>query len=135
MFVLPTITAPAARNRATTGASVLAGGASSSALEPDKVVSPATSHRFLIDTGNPASGEDTRPALRCRSLASAAASACVFQVLMKTRLPSPLGSSMRAKAASVSVREVVRPAASSAASCRIVGFAWGLAIGAPYFAL
>ena len=76
MLVLPTITAPAARSRATTGASCKAGCASSSAREPDSVVSPATSHRFLIDTGMPASGPGTIPALRSVSLASAAASAC-----------------------------------------------------------
>jgi hypothetical protein len=75
MLVLPTITAPAARRRATTGASCWAGGASSSAVEPASVVSPATLHRFLIDTGRPASGEGTMPALRSASLASAAARA------------------------------------------------------------
>ena len=123
MLVLPTMTAPAARRRATTGASSVAGLASSSALEPESVVSPATSHRFLIETGMPASGEGTRPALRIVSLASAAASAWSFQTFTKARLPSPFGSAMRASASSVSLREVVRPAARSAASWVIVGLA------------
>src|SRR5882757_1443587 len=128
MLVLPTITAPAARSRATTGASSLAGGASSSALEPASVVSPRTLQRFLTDTGIPASSEGTMPAKRSASLASAAASAASRQTLTKARLPSPLGSSMRARAASVSLRELTRPAASSAARCRMVGLSGGVAI-------
>ena len=36
-----------------------AGGASSSAFEPARVTSPATSNRSLIETGSPASGEAT----------------------------------------------------------------------------
>ena len=59
MLVRPTSTAPAARSRATTGASRAAGGRSSSAFEPASVTSPATSNRSLIDTGSPASGEAT----------------------------------------------------------------------------
>src|ERR1051325_10599409 len=129
MLVLPTITAPAARSRATTGASALAGGASSSALEPASVVSPATLHKFLIDTGMPASGEGTRPALRWTSLASAAASAWSRHTLMNARPPSPLGSAMRPSACSVRAREVVRPAARSAASCRMVGFTYFGSLG------
>src|SRR5215468_6776247 len=44
---------------------------------------------------------------------------------MKARWPSPLGSAMRASASSVSLREVVRPLASSWASCWIVGWVIG----------
>jgi hypothetical protein len=43
MLVRPTITAPAARRRATAGASAFAGAASASSFEPARVGSPATS--------------------------------------------------------------------------------------------
>lgn len=47
------------RRRATIGGIRLGWGISSSAFEPAKMRSPATSNRSLIDAGNPASGEAT----------------------------------------------------------------------------
>ncbi len=63
MLVRPIRMAPAARSRATTGASHIAGGWSSSAFEPARVGSPATSKRSLIDTGKPAKGDGDIPRL------------------------------------------------------------------------
>jgi hypothetical protein len=48
---------------------------SSRAFDPARVRSPAASKRSFRETGNPASGEATYPALRSRSCASAAARA------------------------------------------------------------
>ena len=119
MLVRPTNTAPAARRRATAGASVAAGSCPR-IFEPARVTSPATSNRSFRDTGSPSTGERRTPALRSRSEKSASASALSAYTLMKARAPSPAGSAMRASACSVRRRLVVRPAARSAASCATV---------------
>jgi hypothetical protein len=58
---------PAARKRATAGASFLAGLASFSTMEPAVVTSPAMSNRSLTETGMPANGESAAPRARRRS--------------------------------------------------------------------
>src|SRR5262245_20851542 len=62
MLVRPIGMKPAARRRATDGASRTAGCASLSAREPAMVTSPARSNRSLIETGMPANGEGAAPA-------------------------------------------------------------------------
>src|SRR5262245_14800013 len=115
MLLRPITTAPAARKRATAGASTAAGGRSRRTVEPAVVTSPATSNRSFTDTGRPARGEGTTPCLRRRSEASAAASALCACTLVKTRPPSPLASAMRASASSTSPRLLVLPSASDLA--------------------
>src|SRR5436305_15116355 len=61
ILVRPMGMKPAARRRATAGASCLAAGASFSTIEPDVVTPPAMSHRSLIETGMPANGEGAAP--------------------------------------------------------------------------
>src|SRR5688500_4305879 len=118
MLVRPTSTAPAARRRATTGASACAFWLR--IFEPARVTSPATSNRSFSDTGNPSTGERRTPPRRRRSEKSASASALSAYTFMNARLPSPAGSAIRASACSVRARLVVRPAARSAASCATV---------------
>ncbi len=57
MLVRPIGMKPAARSRATLGASCAAGAASRSTVEPAVVTSPAISNRSLIETGMPANGD------------------------------------------------------------------------------
>jgi len=64
MLLRPIGMKPAARSRATLGASRLAGGVSRSAVEPAVVTSPAMSNRSLIDTGMPANGDGAAPRAR-----------------------------------------------------------------------
>jgi hypothetical protein len=113
MFVRPTITAPAARSRATAGASAFAGGAWARSFDPARVTSPPTSNRSFTETGRPSTGERTTPARRRPSECSASARACSAYTLRKARAPSPAGSAMRASACSTSLRLLVRPSASS----------------------
>ncbi len=61
VVVLPIITAPAARRRATAATSVLAGGACAISTEPQRVGRPATSRMSLTETGTPASGPGSLP--------------------------------------------------------------------------
>ncbi len=70
-----TTTAPAARNRATAGASAAAGGASASTFEPQRVGSPATSMRSFTPRATPCSGPRHRPCASSSVSAAAAASA------------------------------------------------------------
>src|SRR5436309_919157 len=56
MLVRPRITAPAARSRATAGASAFAGGASARIFEPARVTSPATSSRSSSEFGRASPG-------------------------------------------------------------------------------
>src|SRR3989442_963320 len=72
MLLRPMTTAPAARSRATTTASAVAGAASRRTFEPAVVTSPAMSKRSLIETGRPASGDGTTPSFRSRAEAGAA---------------------------------------------------------------
>src|SRR5690349_14561808 len=119
MLLRPMTTAPAARSRATATASEAAGGRSRRITDPAVVTSPATSKRSLIETAKPASGERTTPSLRCRSEASAAASAPWAFTFVNARPPSPFASAMRASASSTSLRLVVLPSARSRASAAI----------------
>ena len=73
-FVLPRITQPAARSRATTSESS-AHGSPECASEPRIVTCPATSVSSLIAIGTPLSGGTSPPAARRASAASASASA------------------------------------------------------------
>ncbi len=57
MLSAPTRTAPAASRRATSVASLRAGGRSRLIFEPARVVRPSTSNRFLTANGAPASGQ------------------------------------------------------------------------------
>ena len=75
MLVLPINAAPAARSRATTVASAVAGAASRKAMEPARVISPSTSNKSLTETGKPAIGESVCPVTRITSAWEAAASA------------------------------------------------------------
>src|SRR5690348_6095094 len=119
MLLRPITTAPPERRRATAAASAAAGGRSRRIFDPAVVTSPAMSKRSLIETGRPASGEGTRPPLRWRSEASAAASAPWAFTFVNARPPSPLASAMRASASSASLRLVVLPSARSRASAAI----------------
>lgn len=104
------ITAPAARRRATAGASTFATGASASTLEPARVTSPATSNKSFTETGRPSTAERMIPVLRSRSAWSASARADSAYTFMKARAPSPAGSAIRANACSTSSRLLVLPA-------------------------
>ena len=75
VLVLPTITAPAARSRRTTSASVPAG--SMVPCAPKRVGTPATSTSSLTAIGMPSRGRSavSRPEARSRSAAAASASA------------------------------------------------------------
>ena len=64
MLLRPIGMKPAARSRATLGASRAAGAASRNTVEPAVVMSPAMSNRSLIDTGMPANGDVTWPFAR-----------------------------------------------------------------------
>ena len=108
MLVRPITTKPAARSRATTGASASAGAESSSAREPARVTCPLMSKRSLIETGMPANGDGAACALRSRSIASAAAIAASLSTWMKVRAPSPAGSAILARHSSTSLRAEVR---------------------------
>src|SRR2546423_1492974 len=61
MLVRPMKIAPAARSRATAGASARAGELSAKILEPARVTSPATSKRSLSDTGKPSTAPRRPP--------------------------------------------------------------------------
>ena len=67
MLVRPIGMNPAARKRATAGASRIAAFAFFSAIEPAVVTFPATSNRSLIETGMPANNEGAAPCGRMRS--------------------------------------------------------------------
>ena len=64
MLVRPNGIAPAARRRATTGASCVAAGRERSTVEPAPVTSPATSNKSLIDTVMPSSGRALPSSMR-----------------------------------------------------------------------
>src|SRR5262245_401913 len=123
MLVRPTSIAPAARSRATAGASAFAAGPPASTFDPARVTSPPTSKRSLTDTGSPSTGERTMPLFRSRSAWSASARAASAEVLRNAREPSPAGSAMRASACSASSRLVILPAASAAARAATVSMA------------
>ena len=105
--------APAARKRAITGASDVAGGASASILEPAHVTSPLTSNRSFIEIGMPAIADGICPIFRATSLARAVASAESVQTFMNARAPSPDGMAIFSRHACVSFSEVVIPRAKS----------------------
>src|SRR5258705_708830 len=100
IFVLATITLPAARSRRTTVASAKAGGASARILEPARVGSPATSNKSLMLTMMPSRGPSEMPARARASAASAALRAACEYTVRQARAPSPLESAIRASASS-----------------------------------
>ena len=86
-LVLPSMTQPAARIRATTGESVSGIRSTPPACalrkrQPAVVGSPAMSIGSLITTGTPASGPSVSPAARRASMARASSSACGFMTMM-----------------------------------------------------
>ena len=113
MFVLPMMTAPAARSFAATGASFF-GTKPFSAGVPALARSPATSILSLMTTGTPPSGLH-EPLLRPASKASAAFIAPASSSVMKA-LSSGFALA-RANAAAVSALLVILPAQRSAAAC------------------
>src|SRR3954454_6423129 len=116
MLVRPITTKPAARSRATAGASASAIGESSSAREPARVTWPLMSNRSLTEIGMPAKRDGAAFAWRRRSIASAAVMAASLSTWMNARAPSPSLSAIFARHASSSARAVVRPASRSVAS-------------------
>ena len=115
MLVRPVRTAPAAFSHRTTGASLAAGGESSSAFVPASVTSPATSSMSLTEIGMPAIGDGACPALRRLSCAFAVSRARSTQTLTKVRFPSPAGSEMRARHSSVNEELEAEPDANARA--------------------
>lgn len=111
VFVLPTITAPAARSRRTASPSSAAGG--KSPAQPNAVGSPATSVSSFTATGTPSSGRRP-PAANSRSAASASASAASAHTIRKA-FSTGRPASIRARVRSTRVREVTSPAASARA--------------------
>ena len=77
-FVLPKITAPAARSRATASASA-AGTWLASPAAPEVLARPAVSKLSLIVMGTPCSGPSVRPRASARSAAAAATRALLVQ--------------------------------------------------------
>ena len=111
MLVRPISMNPAARSRAMTGASLLAGGLPARTVDPARVRSPSTSNRSLTEIGMPAKDDGARPVLRMPSSTSADSRAPRFTV-RNARHPSPAGSSIRAKHCSTSWRLVTEPLSS-----------------------
>ena len=123
VVVLPTITAPAARSRATTGASRRAG-ASPGSVEPARVGRPSTSMMSLTPTGMPWSGprgpaasSSARACARAPSSSSSAnaPSAAVARARSRHASVSSTGPSPRSRTpAMVSGRSVTAGAPSAA---------------------
>ena len=113
-LVLPRITAPAARSRATALASSRAT-LSLSGGWLEVVRSPRTSNASLIVIGTPCSGPRSRPAARARSAARAALSAPARSIATSA-LSGPFRRSMRARCACVASTEPSRPARMARAS-------------------
>lgn len=111
VLVLPTITAPAARNRRTASLSSATGGNCPS--QPKAVGSPATSVSSLTATGTPSSGLRT-PAASSLSAASASARAASARTSRKA-LRDVCVASIRASVRSTSAWEVTVPSASARA--------------------
>ena len=110
-FVLPTITAPAARSLATTVES-RAGTEFWSATLPAVVGSPATSRLSLTRTGMPCIGPRTLPVARSRSSSEASVSALGLVVRTAFRPgPRALTAAIRSMYARVSCTLVSCPAA------------------------
>src|SRR3990172_9417166 len=91
MLVRPTIPAPAARSRATAGASAFAGGAPARIFERARVTSPARSKRSFTDTGRPSTGERTAPEILCEEC-DAALPRLGSQLCPRCALAAPGGS-------------------------------------------
>ena len=92
-FVLPRITAPAARSRRTTSASAL--GRLSMALVPQAVSSPGTSVSSLIAIGTPSSGRSSP--LRRRASACAASARARSANTTRKALMARVVASMRSR--------------------------------------
>src|SRR4051794_6929657 len=117
-LVLPTITAPAARNRRTDSPSPVAGPISP--RQPNLVGSPATSVSSLTATGTPSNGSRS-PAASLRSASSASACAASARTHRKA-LRVPWVASILPSALPTSAAEVTSPLASAAA--RSVSRGW-----------
>ena len=102
VVVFPITTQPAARSRATSTESPLAGSVDER-REPNRVGRPATSSRSFTASGIPASGPTPSPATKRRSISAAVSRACSASTTTKA-LSSGSTCSIRAKAASVSSR-------------------------------
>jgi len=124
-LVLPRITAPLSRSRATTVASRL-GSQSRRAWLPALVASPRVAMLSLISTGTPCSGPRTSPRARSRSRCRAISSARGFR---RSTLfsPSTSNSRMRARLWRINVSAPSSPAAMracSSATGRVWRSAW-----------
>jgi hypothetical protein len=117
MLVLPSITTPAARSRATTVASY--GDMNPSSMrEPQVVRTPRVQKMSLWAIGTPVSGPPC-PAARRASARAASASAASAVTVMKA-LPTAWCCSMRARKARVSsTLETARAASSDASSATV----------------
>ena len=110
VLVLPTVTAPAARSRATIRAS-WSGTQSANSGEPIVVRIPAVTKRSLCATGSPWSGPSSRPPARARSAATASASAR-STLSVTTAFSGGLTASMRRRWSASTSRADTSPAAS-----------------------
>ena len=97
VFVLPTITQPAARSRATSSESAAAGDWPANAADPRVVGKPAASSRSFTPMGMPASGPTRSPRATHRSISRAAAMAASSSTATNAFTCSS-SSSMRARA-------------------------------------
>ena len=109
VFVLPTITAPAAFSRRATSPSVRFGGNSPS--QPNFVLSPARSESSLIATGTPSSAPSAPAAIRSSALAASARA----RPSRTTRKAFRVGcaAAIRSSARSTSSAELTPPSRSS----------------------
>src|ERR1700733_57141 len=121
MLVRPIRIKPARRKRETTGASLSAGGESSSAREPARVTWPLMSNKSLIEIGMPAKTDGAALTSRSRSIALAASIAASTSTCTNARAPSPDLSEILARHSSTSFRALVRPLSRSAARAVSVG--------------
>ena len=113
-FVLPTMTAPAARSRSTTVASY--GGRQPSRIFDEHVVgTPRVQKLSLSATGTPASGPGSSPRSMRRSMASAWARASSARTRLKA-CSSDSRSSMRARCSSTTSRALRSPSLTACAT-------------------
>jgi len=98
VLVLPRMTAPASRRRATPGASSSHGPSGSINFDPRKVGQPRVSSRSLIDSGTPSNGLNGDFACQRRSDSAAAPSADSSST-RRNALSSPSCAAIAAKAA------------------------------------
>ena len=117
MLVRPIGMKPAARSRATLGASCVAGGASRKTTEPAVVTSPAMSNRSLIDTGMPANGDGAWP-LRAQAVVEIGRRQRRFSVHLEKDAAAFAGRVVDARQALLDQRAAFRAVPQAASRCR-----------------